>query len=279
MGNHDLDLGLEKGASLNAKTNFPWLLSNVVKVNGERIVNTHEYQIIKRPGWRIGLIGLAEYGWMASLNSIDVDEIIYEDYTDCATRLALMLREEMGCNIVIALTHMRVNNDQQLATECPDIDLILGGHDHCYHAEVLNKIFILKSGSDYKSYSEIDIIQGVDNSSKTFDNLKIVDNAEVGKTYSYLTNNYSLTLAKHEITKDIEPLPDLVLHVQHYNQLMNEAMKKTVCKILVPCDTTFTHVRSQECLIGNFVVDLMRKHFSADCALLNSGTFRSDVVY
>ena len=121
---------MEKGAQLNAKCDFPWLLSNVVKINGERIVNTHEYQIIQRPGWRIGLIGLAEYGWMASLNTIDIDEIIYEDYVDCADRLSSLLRNEMGCDMIIALTHMRVPNDQRLATDASDVDLILGGHDH-----------------------------------------------------------------------------------------------------------------------------------------------------
>lgn len=83
----------------------------MIKVDGGRIVNTHEYQIVKRPGWRIGLIGLAEYGWMASLNTIDIDEVIFEDYVDCADRLSIMLRKEYGCNVIIALTHMRVPND------------------------------------------------------------------------------------------------------------------------------------------------------------------------
>ena len=125
---------MEKGAALNSQTNFPWLLSNVIKVDGDRIVNTHEYQIIQRPGWRIGVIGLAEYGWMATLNTIDVDEIIFEDYVDCADRLSAMLRNELGCNMIIAMTHMRVPNDERLCLEAADIDFILGGHDHIYRA-------------------------------------------------------------------------------------------------------------------------------------------------
>ena len=32
--------------------------------------------------------------------------------------------------MVIALTHMRVPNDQLLASSVPDFDLVLGGHDH-----------------------------------------------------------------------------------------------------------------------------------------------------
>ena len=32
--------------------------------------------------------------------------------------------------MVIALTHMRWPNDLRLATQVPEIDLVLGGHDH-----------------------------------------------------------------------------------------------------------------------------------------------------
>lgn len=33
---------------------------------------------------------------------------------------------------------MRVPNDKKLAEEVADIDLILGGHDHHYHTEIVN---------------------------------------------------------------------------------------------------------------------------------------------
>lgn len=35
--------------------------------------------------------------------------------------------------MIIALTHMRAPNDQRLAEMAPDIDIILGGHDHDYY--------------------------------------------------------------------------------------------------------------------------------------------------
>ena len=33
---------------------------------------------------------------------------------------------------MIALTHMRTPNDIRLAENVPEVDLILGGHDHVY---------------------------------------------------------------------------------------------------------------------------------------------------
>lgn len=39
---------------------------------------------------------------------------------------------------MIALTHMRLPNDLELAEEVPEIDVILGGHDHNYVCESVN---------------------------------------------------------------------------------------------------------------------------------------------
>lgn len=85
------DLGLDKSGELNARCHFPWLLSNVIHLNGKRIVCTHEYHIVRRKGWRIGVIGLAEYGWLASLNAIDIEQVIYDDFVTSADRLSEML--------------------------------------------------------------------------------------------------------------------------------------------------------------------------------------------
>jgi len=43
-----------------------------------------------------------------------------------------MLLFFQGCDYVIALTHMRTPNDRKLAENVDEIDLVLGGHDHCY---------------------------------------------------------------------------------------------------------------------------------------------------
>lgn len=44
--------------------------------------------------------------------------------------MARSLKDTQGCDVVIALTHMRTPNDIRLAEEVDEIDLILGGHDH-----------------------------------------------------------------------------------------------------------------------------------------------------
>lgn len=130
LGNHDLDFGIEQAQRLIDETNFPWLLSNLFNKDGTKLVNTKEYHIIKKEGLTIGVMGLAEIGWVTTTKCIDIDEVIFEDFVEAANRISKDLRELYACDYIIALTHMRVPNDILLAQEALDIDLILGGHDH-----------------------------------------------------------------------------------------------------------------------------------------------------
>lgn len=59
------------------------------------------------------------------------DDVEYVNFVEAGVHLAEELRS-MGAEIVIALTHMRLPNDELLCREVPEIDLVLGGHDHNY---------------------------------------------------------------------------------------------------------------------------------------------------
>lgn len=70
--------------------------------------------------------------WLDTLACISADDVVYVDYVVAANRMCRFLRAK-ECEVIIALTHMRAPNDQRLAEMAPDIDLILGGHDHDYY--------------------------------------------------------------------------------------------------------------------------------------------------
>jgi 5'-nucleotidase len=78
---------------------------------------------------KIGFFGLAEQEWL-ELTHVDEEILEYEDFVICAKRLVKKLKEELKCDYIFALTHMRVPNDELLAQEVPEIDIIFGGHDH-----------------------------------------------------------------------------------------------------------------------------------------------------
>ena len=43
---------------------------------------------------KIGFVGLIEQEWIETLSTIDFDDLIYENFVDCASRLAQKLRQE-----------------------------------------------------------------------------------------------------------------------------------------------------------------------------------------
>jgi 2',3'-cyclic-nucleotide 2'-phosphodiesterase (5'-nucleotidase family) len=57
---------------------------------------------------------------------------------------------------------MRIPNEVELAMAVPQIDLMLGGHDHVYHSQVVNDVFFLKSGTDFEEFSDLKITLGCD---------------------------------------------------------------------------------------------------------------------
>ena len=130
-GNHDFDFGVDNLLKLKNKSNFPWFISNVkVKQTGEQLADGEITKIIVHPetGLKIGIMGLVESEWMATLATVEENDVEYQDFVECGRMLAQSLREQ-GADVIIAMTHMREPNDRRLAAEAGDvIDILLGGH-------------------------------------------------------------------------------------------------------------------------------------------------------
>lgn len=97
-----------------------------------------------------------EKEWLDTLATVNPDEVTYTDYVSAGSMLAKELKEK-GCHCVIALTHMRTPNDTRLAEEVPEIDLVLGGHDHVYEKKMVGGRYVLKSGTDFRQFSVISL--------------------------------------------------------------------------------------------------------------------------
>jgi len=140
----------------------------------------------------IGLIGLVEKEWLDTLPTIDPKEVTYIDFIKAGNQLADELCME-GCQLIIALTHMRTPNDIELAKHCPKIDLILGGHDHVFETINVEGTHIIKSGTDFRQFSKISIVKERNKNGKIDLNVEQVD-----VTSSYQDDeNLKMELAKY----------------------------------------------------------------------------------
>lgn len=60
---------------------------------------------------------------------------------------------------------------------------------------------------------------------------------------------------------------------------MESKLDKKVAFSEVELDARVEVVRAKESNLGNFIADVMKFEYNADCAILNGGTIRSDDTY
>ena len=65
---------------------------------------------------------------------VDQTQLEYLDYNYILDKYSRILKEDHNCDLVIALNHMKVEEDLAMAQNntSDKVDIILGGHDHIY---------------------------------------------------------------------------------------------------------------------------------------------------
>lgn len=207
-------------------------------------------------GIKIGVIGLAEKDWLDTINSLPPD-LIFREAAEVAQELIPGLRDQ-GADLIVAVTHQREPNDNKLANDTPAglIDLILGGHDHFYGHSYINGTHVLRSGSDFKQLSYIE-----------------------GRRKTSDGEGWNFHIVRRDIVSRIPQDEPTVQLVEKLTASLKSKLEKPIGYTAAPLDARFTTVRLRESNIGNFVCDLMRFHYRADCALMAAGTIRGDQIY
>ncbi|XP_029639791.1 5'-nucleotidase isoform X1 [Octopus sinensis] len=248
--------GVDRLLELSEKSMIPWLMSNVTdNITEKPLANGALSYMLEWNGKKIGLIGLVEKEWIATLGTLDPEDVTFQDFVAVGSKIGKELKDD-GADIVIALTHMRWPNDERLAEEAEHIDLILGGHDHDYGLKEVNGRYILKSGTDFRNLSKITLKWPTPEPSSVIVDIERID----------LDSSYP----EDEDTKEV---------VNDYLKIVDTKLDEELGNISVPLDGRFSAVRTRETNLGNFITDIMLSATQADVALINSGTFRSDRIH
>lgn len=254
FGNHDFDFGLDVLQKWVEKTTFPWLMSNVIdNETGRPLGNGKITHIINHGDVKVGLIGLVEKEWLDTIPTIDPNEVTFVDYVEAGNRLADELIKE-GCDMIVALTHMRTPNDIQLAQHCPRLDLILGGHDHVYEIVKINNINVIKSGTDFRQFSRITMKKSN-------------------------PSDLEVDIEKVEVTSSFAEDSALKEELKKYSEMIESKMGIVLGEFSCELDARFSQIRTSETNIGNWISDVALAATGADVVMINSGTFRSDQIH
>jgi 5'-nucleotidase len=257
FGNHDFDHGLDVLQKWVEKTTFPWLMSNVIdNETGRPLGNGKISHILNHNDMKIGLMGLVEKEWLDTLPTIDPNEVTYIDYVKAGNQLADDLIKE-GCDVIIALTHMRTPNDLNLAQNCPKLSLILGGHDHVYEIVKVNNLNVIKSGTDFRQFSKITLQKTIKDGEPQLD----------------------IDIEKIDVTSAFAEDLELKAELSHYSEMIESKMGIVLGNFSCELDARFAMIRTSETNLGNWITDIALAATCADVVIINSGTFRSDQLH
>lgn len=149
IGNHEFDNGVEHLAMLiRDHAKFPMLKCNY-GMDGTPLEGlTREYKVVEKEGLRIGLLGLG-IRLEGLVSPTHFGDVRYYDPVEHASRVAKHLRNEENCDFIICLSHINLMarherghitepGDRDVIAEVPEIDVVVGGHNHVFmhHPEV-----------------------------------------------------------------------------------------------------------------------------------------------
>lgn len=205
---------------------------------------------------RVGVFGVAKQP-----RKEDVQMTYTEWEKAAAEQVSALKGGENPVDILIALTHLSLENDKILATKFPKIDLILGGDEHAYNKEVQGDGIapIYKSDSNARHNYIIDLFYN-----PATKKLRIEDRVEL-------------------ITDKIADDPEVLAEVNKWLKIGFNALRKqgikpeaVIGKAPYDLDGFATSIRTKQNKFTNLILNGMKDITKADISLLGAGIMRLD---
>lgn len=126
VGNHEFDIPEADLIERIAESKFKWVVSNVFNGKGEPFPSTIKNDIIEYSNEhgakaRVALIGVC-------LDMVKKPWLKYQDPIECARQQATEL--DSKADVILAMTHLTIDQDKRLGAEVARIDVLFGGHEH-----------------------------------------------------------------------------------------------------------------------------------------------------
>jgi len=260
LGNHDLDRGPEALARALTHCSFPIVVTNI-DLPPEHVLARalQPFALFERAGKRLLIIGLLTPD-VAFISSPGPEiHILNPNGTKVQTRIRSIIKQHKP-DLVIALTHLGLEQDRRLALNIPDINVICGGHSHD----------LLPPGKEVA-------VQHVDGRQTV-----IVQAGAGGITLGVLRirlhpdKHPAYTWLPREISASSAQCPHMLAFIDEYRSVLPPTRAITITDTVIDCRSAT--LRSREAPIGNFIADSLRAHFNTDVALYNGGGVRGDYM-
>ena len=268
FGNHEFDIGEAGLRARIAESKFGIVSSNVTDKDGKPFDGTVTHAVVPvRAGGRtvrIGLFGL-------TIDSNKQPWVRYAPPLDSARAAIAELKKEK-VDAIVGLTHLALSGDRELAEEVPDVDLILGGHEHENWVIERGPRFtpIVKADSNVRTVAVVTMR---------------VPAPSAGRGPTAVPARPDVTTKIVKIDDTMQSDPRTVAEVRRWTDAAYQAFRAQgfdpdeVIKVVDrPLRGTEAAVRNGPTLLTDLICDAMRHEAGTEIAVLNAGSIRIDDV-
>ncbi len=258
FGNHEFDLKEQPFLQRLSESRFSWFSSNALDKNGKAFPNVAANVVFtvanaSNQQARIGLFGV-------TMTKNQPDYVTFTDPLEAARKQVQALRSQV--DILIAVTHLTIDEDIALAQTLPEIDLILGGHEH-------ENVQVWR-GADFTPIIKADA------------NVRSAYIHEL--IYDTETRRLQINSRLQPITDKIADDPEINQVVQHWVDLGFSAFRqmgfepdKLVVNSSVALDGRESSVRNHSTNLTVIIVEgFLKSAPDVDLAIFNGGSIRID---
>ena len=266
FGNHEFDLKEKELQKRLNESTFNWTIANVkhkidsitgpfyTEKSGVKMFIPDTYILNAKDSdgtsIKIGIFSVC----------LPVNKPNFVEYSDIYTSAkAAYEKLKPECDFVVAMTHLSVEEDTELAKQIPDLQLIMGGHEHTNMLVPVGKTNIAKADAN-------------------------------ARTVYIHKLSYNKKTKKLDIKSTVKPINDQTKSdseidkiVNKWQFILNEEVKKVVSNpddvIFVaeePLEARETPIRSEQTNLGKLIAEAMWKTTKADLAFFNGGSVRID---
>lgn len=252
-GNHEFDHGPSETQARRAESAFPWLGANIRVVNraATPIASFDPYLILVTDlGQRIALFGVTETP--PSTRRQNVVGLEFLDPVAVALIMSAQLRQQ--ADLVVAVTHVGVDLDREIARTAGDLDLIIGGHSHTVlRAPVVeNRVPIVQAGANSLFLGQVELVR------------------DLSARRNSMTARLTETRALRDEDAEVRAI------VERWNARMVAALDRRIGHAATALARD--NLTTQDVGLGNLIADATRAPFErADVGLMNNGGIRASL--
>ncbi len=156
-GNHDFDISYANFLKLAALAKFPVVEANLTDEKSGKPITDREYAIIEKNGIKVGIFGVMSSEYYGLVNQNSTKGVKLMPTIKIARRLIEMLRPQV--DLVVAVTHVGVDEDSLIAINVKGLDVIIGGHSHTRLKvpKYINGVIIAQTGANCENLGVLDL--------------------------------------------------------------------------------------------------------------------------